>query len=280
MTSILKNFPSFDKIRQKGANINGVYDACILIPYGIKCYVWFTYENNEGKCILIEMNKDKTINNAKKVQTRFDDVLCEDGGTILYCVKNTPTNIIIEDLCMYKGKALDVTFKEKFRLLKNIFFNEYEQDIYSEIQLSICAIKNKLDSDEILELTVPYDIYSVKYLLLDSNKSSILLKKAVGSNTLYKYFKVKKAYKCELYELYIKNKENIVLYDYAYIPNLYISKKLKTMFENNDDYITMKCIYNKKFKSWIPLHKMSDKSMQQKTIVNEYELVKYPSNNF
>ena len=273
------NFPDVNKYKQYN-NLIGNYDACMFIPYGQKCYVWFTLIENDPKCVLIDTNKDKTISNSVIKNVRFKNDLTSNEGTILFCVKNGHKNVIVEDILMYKGKFTSITFKEKLQLFKEFFCNQYKDDQYNELNISLAWIRNNAN-DEYVHHKIPYDIYSMKFFSLKSNNCRILLSKNDTTLNKIKYtFIIKKTEKCELYELYILNKENKpIIYDYALINDLKTSKKMKNTFERKSDNndIIVKCVYNKTYKGWSPVDVIQNKNIR---ISNVNELRKYPSNYF
>lgn len=277
LPSMLENFPDVNRYKQYN-NLTENYDACMFIPYGPKCYLWFTQINYDSKCILIDINKDRTLSNPTVTTLRFNnDLTTTNRGTILYCVKNDKTNIIVEDIIFYKGKFVNYTFKEKLQLFRDFFCKDYKQDFLNEYNISLAWIRNNAN-DEYISQKIPYDIYSTKYFSLKSNNCRIVLSK--NDNTFNKIkhtFIIKKTDKCELYELYILNKDNKpIFYDYALINDLYNSKKLKLLFEENNELI-YKCFYNRTYKAWVPDEIIKNKSVR---ISNVNELRKYQLNNF
>ena len=122
----------------------------MAIPQGVKCYLWFTQINYDSKCILIDINKDRTLSNPTVTTLRFnDDLTTTNRGTILYCVKNDKTNIIVEDIIFYKGKFVNYTFKEKLQLFRDFFCRDYKQDFLNEYNISLAWIRNNANDEYI-----------------------------------------------------------------------------------------------------------------------------------
>ena len=257
----------------------GNYDACVFIPYGPKCYIWFTIIDNDPKCILININKDRTLSNNIIKKIRFDDNLAHGNGTILCGVKNNNTNIIIEDIILYKNTYTNKSFTQKMNAYKNFFCKEYINDKYNQLNFSLAWIRNNINDEDIF-YKIPYDVYSVKYFSFNSNKYRIILTKNEADQKKIKHtFLISKKDQCELYELYILNNDDKpIVYNYALINDLYTSKKMKNAFhENENSTLTVKCIYNKKYKGWVPQTIIKDNSTR---ITNINEIRKYPSNYF
>lgn len=273
---LISNFPDVNNFKFNN-NLIENYDASLFIPYGPKCYIWFTNIENNPKCILIDINKDKTLSNGLIKNIRFNNNLTNGKGTILHCVKNNKTNIIIEDIIMYKGNYINTSYKQKLFTIKDFFCKNYKNDEYNELNISLAWIRHNIN-DENINIKIPYDIYAIKYFSLNSNKYRIILNKNdIEQNKIKHTFIIKNANKCELYELYILNKDNqLILYDYALINDLHTSNNMKKIFKDNpNSEFIIKCTYNKKYKGWIPTHIIKDDKTR---ISNVNELRKYPSN--
>ena len=277
---LLETFNEITKNKYRNQNnLSENYDACIFIPYGPKCYIWFTIVDNYPVCVLIDINKNSGTPTIVTKRICFNNELSIEKGTIFFCVKQNYKSIIIEDILMYKGKYINKTFKEKLKIYKHFFSKEYKNDKYNELTISLAWIRNNI-TDEDVNLKIPYDVYSIKYVALNSNNYRIILSKNDIEHDKIKYtFAIKNKNECELYELYILNKENKqIIYDYALINDLYTSKMIKNAFRNREnEELIFKCIYNKKYKGWIPYNLVKDKHIR---ISNVNELRKYPSNNF
>ena len=69
-------------------------------------------------------------------------------------------------------------------------------------------------------------------------------------------FKILKHSKPEIFELYLKNDSGFQKIDYAYIPDISISRKINDLFDQeSDDDIIVECEYIDLFKKWKPLKK-------------------------
>ena len=218
---LLDNFPEVNKYKQYN-NLTENYDACMFIPYGPKCYVWFTQKQNNPQCILIDINKDKTLSSGVVKSLRFNNDLTSGKGTILYCVKNGQTNIIVEDIIFYKGKFVQGSFKDKLELFKYFFCKEYNNDQYNKINISLSWIRNNANDENILE-KIPYDIYCIKYFSLKSNNCrTILSKNDTTFNKIKHTFIVKKQINVNYTKLHILDRQNKpIFYDYAFVNDLH-----------------------------------------------------------
>lgn len=97
------------------------YTIGIAIPRSKKYIAWFTFIEDQDVCLLLELNREKRVVNAKQIHVDFD----ADGphlalGTFLYgslsyqttvpCMSDSETNnrafFIIEDILMYRAVSL------------------------------------------------------------------------------------------------------------------------------------------------------------------------------
>ena len=95
------------------------YNLAFAIPLGKKCIAWFTFFNDKNVVLLMELNKEKRIVNAKIMPCRFDEKLCIN--TLIYGVYFSEYNIfMIEDIHYYKGiKISKLNLKSKFHYIQN-----------------------------------------------------------------------------------------------------------------------------------------------------------------
>lgn len=141
--SILLEFP---KIKLSYENIihNKVYNIennyIFAIPYGKKCFAWFTNYNDKNSCILLTIKNNshyKTINEINDIKIMnccFNYELC--FGTILYGTLfhyNQNNFFTIEDIHYYKSKHIyNVSWFDKLELINNIMTNEIKQVSYNK----------------------------------------------------------------------------------------------------------------------------------------------------
>jgi hypothetical protein len=108
LNHLMKRFPefelSYETISHKKVSIN--YNLCLAIPTGKKVYVWFTFHQDKDVCYLLDLNKEKKINKATRINVEFKHEL--SYGTILYgtnIIDETTGNswFIVEDVPYFKG---------------------------------------------------------------------------------------------------------------------------------------------------------------------------------
>lgn len=266
------------------------FDVLVAIPEGIKCFIWFTHENNLNVCYTMELIENQ-ITKLKREYACFNSELV--FGTIMFGTKfkhNNTIFITIENIYYYKGSSVyNLKYKNKLKLLKNIFLKDIKQTSYNNLFVifGVPIIKTSY-VDMMKEIDVlPYKIKYLQYQHFENtNINDIIL-------TLYKkkyyienvkinkkfIFMVKPDLQYDIYHLYIENNE---YYDFAYIPDFKTSVMMNTIFrnikenrnldlleesdnedefedENVDKYVylnkqyNMECIYNEKFKKWAPI---------------------------
>ena len=92
----------------------------------------------------------------------------------------------------------------------------------------------------------------------DSNSSNDIINDKADINPNNIVFKILNTKLPDIYNLYIfenEEKNKLVKFDYALIPNIKISKYLNKIFKDNQDNISIciECKYSTIFKKWIPI---------------------------
>lgn len=267
LEKIKKEIASTNILKKHGKMLLNNYDLCIAIPYGKKCLVWLKEIDNKGHCLVCLLDGERNIVKVEKKLLSFNNVLCSNFGTILFCtiLNDNFKNIIIEDIYYYKGLFVQESkYSDKLNSYKILFEEELEEHMYNEINLKLVAIKHTLDELKKEMLNIPYDIYSVKYVELKSNRVKTLISKNIPElNRLKLNFIVNKPDKTELYELYTLDKNFEVFYENMYIKTLEQSNLMKKIFSEEDkEKTTIECIHDKK-RGWTP-----NKEVYNKRIAN------------
>lgn len=124
---LMQRMPNFELSYETISHnkVSPIYDICLAIPLGRKCFAWFTFYDDKDVCFLLELNRDKKIVRAKIVPTTFTDSL--SLGTILYGTlwqdqgqehDNERTFFIIEDILYFQGIPMKtVIFGERLGFL-------------------------------------------------------------------------------------------------------------------------------------------------------------------
>ena len=98
-------------------------DLYMLIPQGIKVFIWFTFYKNQNICLIIFPNKYNIITKVEEAYLCFDKSL--SYGTILsgtYFNHKGMKFISCEDIYYYKGDNIyQKKYLDKFQIIKKIF---------------------------------------------------------------------------------------------------------------------------------------------------------------
>ena len=165
---ILKEFPNI-KLSYENIIYKKVYnaDTYVAIPYGIKCFAWFTLYKNRNVCFIMELTENRQIADIKIVNTCFSSAL--SYGTILYGTRLKPSTndfFSVEDIFQYKGNMIErENWGNKYILLKELFKKDIKQVAYNKsfLVFGLPIIANS-NTDLISKLeTIKYKIDSIQF---------------------------------------------------------------------------------------------------------------------
>lgn len=285
--NILKAFPVKELYYEKIIH-NKVYqsDICFLIPKGIKYFVWFRQYNGHNLCILFELQEKKEIADITIRTCCFDSSLCAGSGTILYGTIFTHKKysfFLIEDVYYFKDintqpfsqiKKLKIIYQIlKFHIKKlNIPNNGLMFNLPIIGRNNDCITRKCTDS--------PYTPIWIQHRRL--NKSSNYLNQRYQPNYIA-YFHIVPICLPDIYIAFCHDKNSLLIeHGYLHIASYKTSVMMNELFreikenrnldalEESDDeeefedissskYVylerkyTMKCVYSRRFKRWIPL---------------------------
>lgn len=300
---ILKRFPT---IEHSYMNISDMKvhnaDFIMAIPRGIKCYLWFTYYEEEYIACICYLGANG-ITEVKKVLCCFDSTLC--SGTILYGTifhYRKKEIFYIENICYYKGKNIvNDFFSKKLNLLTNIFESELNIEPFINEQMVIgmalfetnfSELNNKIEH-------YPVKINNIRYITKNTYVNQKYTPHGFDMyyNSVKVVFKIKADIQNDIYSLYCFNNGNFDNFvDIACIPDYKTSVFMNTLFRyikenenldyqeesdsdnefeniDNDRFVNLEksyniqCVYNHRFKKWVPL-----KVVKNNKIVNLKEL--------
>ena len=149
MNEAQENFKKYNFNYKTKMLTSNYYDACMIIPYGKKCFLWFTYITNEPCCICIETNQNKDFLKAYKILVRFDISLAI--GTV--CFASMKNNIItIEDIFLNERKQVQLdSFEKKCHIFKSIM-SKIKNDPLCKFTIRLACIKHTFN--EILKIKI------------------------------------------------------------------------------------------------------------------------------
>jgi hypothetical protein len=195
---LLKRFPkielSYDKVLHNKVYNDDNCNAYMLIPKGMKVYVWFTYLEDKNVCLVLSYDKEKKVlNQVYNYQCIFSSECAL--GTIMYGTLfdyNGIKHFTCEDIFYYKGinlnennnnigtnfnlfKKINIQktfFEKKLEILKHIFKNKHiisqretSQDYTKNkksIIIGIPLICNTLEEAFKIQSNLPYAVYSIQ----------------------------------------------------------------------------------------------------------------------
>jgi len=260
-------------------------DLYMLIPQGIKVFIWFTFYKNQNLCVIIFPNKYNIITKVEEAYLCFDKSL--SYGTILsgtYFNHKGMKFISCEDIYYYKGDNIySKIYSDKFQIIKKIFDSELQQKAYTSsfIILGLPFITNNLNIAFTQINHISYNIKGILYRKWDQTTNLGLLLNT-QSKIIENIFRIKACVEQDIYNLYCKSyKGEYEFYGHAYISDYKTSIMMNKQFryikenanldlleesDNEEDFeninedkfvnlkkiIYMKCTYIKKFRKWRP----------------------------
>lgn len=181
VSDLMKRFPSFElSYELKHHNkVSSNYDVCLAIPYGRKAFLWFTHDQGEDVCFLMETDRDKKINKIKKLKQNIPVELCL--GTLFYgClyemtnkIDDYPHVFVIEDLIYWKGISFSKqTFSEKLGFIQHIY-DKFQTTLFSLIVPVALPVMWPIESDFLTtpdewKSRISYVVHHFQYRSLDS----------------------------------------------------------------------------------------------------------------
>ena len=182
----------------------------------------------------------------------------------------------------------------------NIFKNEIKQVGYSnnDIIITLPITKTSFNDLESELKYLPYNIYSIAFIK-GNHKAMKYVYRYKQAKTIKAIFKVKADIQNDIYNLFCSDENKQKFYQIAYIPDYKTSVMMNSLFRNIsenmnldtleesedeedfenidlDKYVdldkcfTMECVYNNKFKMWVP-----EKVVKNKNIIDRKQLLKF-----
>jgi hypothetical protein len=81
---LMKRFPEFELSYETISHkkVSPLYNICLAIPTGKKCFAWFTFHQDQDICYFMDLNREKKVSKVGVMPTLFDRSL--SLGTIVY----------------------------------------------------------------------------------------------------------------------------------------------------------------------------------------------------
>jgi hypothetical protein len=123
--SLLKRFPEFELSYETISHkkVSTEYNLAVAVPNGKKVFAWFTFQERNDVCYLLDINKDKKLVKATLVKDLVFDTKLSLGtvlyGTLLLEEATGIQRFIIEDIYFYQGIPLkNANYGEKLCFLQ------------------------------------------------------------------------------------------------------------------------------------------------------------------
>ena len=105
--------------------VSALYDVCVSIPIGKRQFAWFTYDEGDDVCYLMDLARDGKIGQISQLNTACNQPL--SLGTILYgtlCEIDGLKFFVADDIYYYKGIYIKQrSFGEKMGFLRDVITN-------------------------------------------------------------------------------------------------------------------------------------------------------------
>ena len=268
------------------------------IPIGRKYFAWFSFFGNKKGCFWLELNRDRIIHKAFFHESNTQTPLDIHYGTILYGTR-VESVLVAEDIFYYKGNHVGSLYgMEKWSIIHE-FLQSYTHPLFP-IQIPVMYLPGQptdpiypVHHIQIRHMfkTAPYTNWitaerkpqPTEWIETEKPHFKSFKKPQYQSDTI---FRVMANIGDDMYNLYAFGpNRSFVFYDYALIQDYETSKKMNTLFrhfretpnldymEESDDEedgegdgvelkksVLMKCRFHKKFKKWIPLEIVPERS--------------------
>ena len=238
--------------------------------------LFLTQINDTNYCFLIDKKTNDKYDYPKILilPYNFDNELYK--GSLFECelirTKNNKWLLGINDI--YYNEGINLKKKniiDRVNILHNILKEKYTESEYS----NTCPIfiKEYFDYNKIEYVknefipNLPYSIRGLYFIPMRIDYSNMLylfprenkkiIQKSVKKKTV---FRIMKTMKPDVYELYLKDDDNLIKKGTALVQNIDLSHKLFEYFENKEqtDEVKVECKFDEKFQKWIPICKTDD----------------------
>jgi len=190
---LMKRFPEFELSYETISHkkVSPLYNICLAIPTGKKCFAWFTFHQDNDLCYVMDLNREKKVSRISVIPTVFDSSL--SLGTIVYGTfikeenssgkeenssgkeENGSQWFVIEDILFYKGINMKkCNFGERLAFLTEFMTNIKQEFRNSKDIVFVLPVLWEVQLNETMEeypTTTPTDIYySIHHLQYRSHQ--------------------------------------------------------------------------------------------------------------
>ena len=254
MDELSKSFPKIKlDTYQKTSHLNGL---SILIPKGLKAFVWFTFLDKRPICIFLHLEGNE-IQKVSHIYVSFKEHL--SLGTILYGTL-LKQQFVVENIYYEKGEPVYLSLNDKLQRMKAVLEDIQRCEFKESIQF---YLPKMVQQRLLLEASnMPYAVYGI--LSVQSSKLYVL-------NQAFCTFLARRREDMEdVYDLFAFNElKQLHLYSTALLNDFKTSHFMKKCaFKNKPTYkvielsdseeeeclgdFVVQCLFIPEFKRWKP----------------------------
>jgi len=258
---------------QYSKNLKNPHIFC-LKSSGSPYLLFLSQINNTNYCFLIDKKTNEKYPYPKILIVPYDFSNDLYKGTLFECElirdKNHNWSLGINDIYYNTAKNMSkIIIIDRLNSVHSILKEEYEENEYSKT----CPIfiKKYFDYKEINFVQnyfipkLPYNIRGFYFVPMRTDYSKILYlfprdneQMSKKHNVISKdtfTFRIMKTMKADVYELYLKENDNLVKKGIALVQTTELSHKLLSFFENKNQMseVKVECKLNEEFNKWVPL---------------------------
>ena len=133
--------------------VSALYDVCVSIPIGKRQFAWFTYDEGDDVCYLMDLARDGKIGQISILNTACNQPL--SLGTILYgtlCEIDGLKFFVADDIYYYKGIYIKQrSFGEKMGFLRDVITNHLVPQFsdISSVMFKMACMETLSEKDDI-----------------------------------------------------------------------------------------------------------------------------------
>tara|TARA_B100002019_G_scaffold292811_1_gene317229 strand:- start:55 stop:1077 length:1023 start_codon:yes stop_codon:yes gene_type:complete len=281
---------------QYSKNLKNPHIFC-LKSSGTPYLLFLSQINDTNYCFLIDKKTNEKYPFPKIMVTPYDFSPELYKGTLFECElirdKENNWSLSINDIYYHKGKNMNKTIIiDRLNIIHSLFMNDFKETDYSKV----CPIfvkkyfdyKDVKDTYENFIPNLPYNTRGLYFVPLRTDYSKILylfsrdqslvsdkkneFNKSKKNHVNYKkkyskeekekktIFRIVKTLKPDVYELYLKEGDNLVKQGNALVQTIETSHKILEFFKDKDpmDEIKVECKLNLDFNKWVPICQSKD----------------------
>jgi hypothetical protein len=264
---------------QYSKNLNNPHIFC-LKSSGNPYLLFLTQINDENYCFLIDKKTNDKYSYPKMLILPYNFTSEIYDNSLFECElirdKYNKWLLCINDTYYLKSKSMKkISIIDRINNIHEMLNLNFEENEYSKscpIRVKKYFDYNQINNvkDEYIK-KLPYNTRGIYFIPMRTDYSNMLYlfpKNIKNNKNILKLppvkkkiiFRIMKTMKPDVYELYLKDDDNLIKKGVALVQNIELSHKLFSYFENKEqvDEVKVECKYDQKFKKWIPISKSDE----------------------